>query len=78
MLLVIVKQQEGSVAEVGLADIANKNIFQMFSKEHFEMFVARGEGSWWMGEKGEGSTKYKLVVNKKPRGCKVQHRQYSP
>ena len=39
--------------------------------------VARGEGAWGLGGKGEGSEKYRLVVTKESWGCKVQHRKYS-
>ena len=35
----------------------------------------RGVGG--LGEKGEGTEKYRLVVTKESQGCRVQHREYS-
>ena len=39
--------------------------------------VARGEGLWKLGEKGEGIEKYRMVVTEWPWRCQVQHREYS-
>ena len=39
--------------------------------------VARWEGGWGLGEKGEGIKKYKPLVKKQSQGCKVRHREYN-
>ena len=39
--------------------------------------VAREKGVGRLGEKGEGTKKYKLVVTEQSWGRKVQHRAYS-
>ena len=39
--------------------------------------VARWEGGWGMGEKGEVIKKCKLVVIEQSQGCKVQYKEYS-
>ena len=41
------------------------------------MMVARGEGHWETGERGEEIQKYKFVVAKLPQIYKVQHRENS-
>lgn len=38
--------------------------------------VARWQGCWRQGEKGEGP-KYKLSITKWSQGCTEQHREYS-
>ena len=38
------------------------------------LMVIRGRGAGVLGEKGEGTKKYRLVVTKQSQGCKVQHR----
>ena len=36
-----------------------------------KLLAARGEGSWGLDEKDEGSGKYKLVVRRRSQGCKA-------
>ena len=41
------------------------------------MTVARGEGAWRLGGKGEGTEECRLVVAEQSRGWKVQRRECS-
>ena len=38
--------------------------------------VARQQGGWGMGEKGDRIKKYKLAVTEQSLGHKIQHREY--
>ena len=41
------------------------------------LMVSRGVGVGGAEENGEGIEKYKRIVTKLSRGCKVEHREYS-
>ena len=55
---------------------SRQNRTRLIDREN-RLMVARGEGLWKLGEKGEGVEKYRMVVTEWPWRCQVQHREYS-